>query len=144
MPFAVPITWKEPTYHTNNCYFCKVSPVQKELSKKKKESIEYSNIPSAVRPGPHGEGRPVPDAPTSVSFESDEESGEEEAEKDDNAGLQSDPYSDEAHSSGQHLTTQGELHDLARDLQLLNNKADPLCSRLQQWNFLMSSRLTRT
>ncbi|XP_068235627.1 uncharacterized protein [Palaemon carinicauda] len=69
MPFAVPMTWREPTDHTINCYFCMVPPIQKGLSKKKKESIEYPNIPSAIRPIPHGEGLPVPDVPSSVSFE---------------------------------------------------------------------------
>ncbi|CAI9731930.1 Hypothetical predicted protein [Octopus vulgaris] len=61
-----------------------VSPVKKELSKKKRSS-------SAIHPVPHGNGLPVPDTSTLVSFESDEESGEEEAEKDGSAGLQSGP-----------------------------------------------------
>ena len=137
MPFAVPMTWREPTDHTNTCYFCMVPPVQKGLSMKKKQSIEYPDIPSAIRPVPHGEGLPVPDAPTSVSVESDEESGEEE-EKDDSAGLQSNQNFDEAHSSRPHLITQGELHDLARDLQLPKNKAELLGSHLQQWKLISS------
>lgn len=83
-------------------------------TKKKKESIEHPNIPSVIHPVPYGEDLPVPDAPTLLSFESDEESGEEETEKDDNAGLQSDPNFDEAHFSRPHLITQGELHNLVR------------------------------
>ena len=138
MPLAVPMTWQEPTDHTNNCYFCMVPPLQKGLSNKKKESIKYLNIPSAIRPVPHGEGLPIPDAPTSVSYESesDEKSGEEEAEKDDSAGLQSDPNFDEVHNSSLHFITQGELHDLARDLQLPKSKAELLGSCLQHWNLL--------
>ena len=50
--------------------------------------------------------------------------------------MQIDPIFDEEHSSRPYLITQGELHDLVRDLQLPNNKVELLSSRLQQWNFL--------
>ncbi|XP_076031864.1 uncharacterized protein LOC143019766 [Oratosquilla oratoria] len=136
MPFGVPMTWREPTNHTNNCYFCMVPPVRNGMSTKKKLSIVYPDIPSAIRPVPHREGLPVPDALTSVTVESDEESGEEDEKEDNSAGLQSDPNFNEAHSSRPHLITQGELHDLVRDLQLPKNKAELLGSRLQQWNLL--------
>lgn len=53
MPFAVPMIWREPTDHTSNCYFCMVPPVGKGVSKKKKWTVLYPNIPSAIRPVPH-------------------------------------------------------------------------------------------
>ncbi|CAI9718608.1 Hypothetical predicted protein [Octopus vulgaris] len=87
-------------------------------------------------PVPHGEDLPIPDALSSVSFVSDEESGEEEAETDDSAGLQSGLKFFIAAFTRPHLITQGECHDLIRELQLPTNKAELLGSRLQQWNFL--------
>ena len=95
----------------------------------------YPSIPSTVFPDPH-RVLPVPDAPTSVTIGSHEESGEEDEKKDDSAGLQSDQNFDEAHSSRPHLIAQEELHDLVQDLQLPENKTEMLASRLQQWNLL--------
>lgn len=80
MPSAVPVTWRAPTGHTNNYYFCMVPRV------------------------PYGEGLPVPDPPTSASFESDEESGEKEAQKNGSAGFQSDPNFDESCSSIRYIS----------------------------------------
>lgn len=67
MPFAVPMIWREPTDHLNNCYFCMVPQIGKGISKKKKWTIEYPNIPSAIRPVPHGDDLPVPKVPESFS-----------------------------------------------------------------------------
>ncbi|CAI9616279.1 unnamed protein product [Staurois parvus] len=76
MPFAVPMIWREPTDHVSNCYFCMVPPIVKGLNKKKKLSVHYPNIPSAIRPVPHGEGLPIPKAPESFVVESSEEEPE--------------------------------------------------------------------
>ncbi|CAI9719727.1 Hypothetical predicted protein [Octopus vulgaris] len=108
------------------------------MGKKKKESIEYANILLTIRPVPRGEDLSVPGTPTSIFFESDEESGEEEVKKNDSAELQSDPNFDETHSSRPHLITQGERHDHVKDLQLPENKAGLLGYRLQQWNLLIA------
>ncbi len=78
MPFALPMTWRELTDFSNNCYFCMMPPVRKRLSKKKKRSVQYLNILSAIRIVPHGEGLPVHDAPESFSLESDEEDNEDD------------------------------------------------------------------
>ncbi len=43
---------------------------------------------------------------------------------------------DQESSSEPHLITQGELHDFLRHLELPNNKAELLGSRLQQCNLL--------
>ncbi|CAI9616281.1 unnamed protein product [Staurois parvus] len=76
MPFAVPMIWREPTDHLSNCYFCMVPPIVKGLNKKKKLSVHYPNIPSAIRPVPHGEGLPIPKAPESFVVELSEEEPE--------------------------------------------------------------------
>lgn len=80
MPFAVSMTWREPTDHTNNCYFCMVSLIKKELSRKKKKFILYPNISSDIRLVPHREILSFTNAPTSLTIESDEESGEDDEE----------------------------------------------------------------
>ena len=133
MPFAVPMTWREPTEHSINCYFCKLPPVGKGLSKKYKLTVQYPNIPSAIRPVPHGEGLPVPDAPESFSLESDEEEDETSGPE---PSMSHDPDFVPSCSPEQHLITQGELNDLVRDLELPKSKAELLGFRLQQWHLL--------
>jgi len=63
MPFDVPMVWREPSNHTTDCYFCMVPPVSGGITKKKKWTIVYPNIPSALRPVLHGEGISVPEPP---------------------------------------------------------------------------------
>jgi len=130
--------WREPTDHTSNCYFCLVPATDKGLSKKKKATVQYPNIPSALRPVPHGEGPPVPEPPESFSLESDEEQHENqstETETELAMYLQDPDFLPSSHSEP-HLITQGELNDLVRDLQLPKSKTELLGSRLQQWNLL--------
>jgi len=38
-------------------------PIQNGMSMKKKSTLVYPNIPSAIRPVPHGGGLPVPETP---------------------------------------------------------------------------------
>ena len=135
MPFAVPMTWREPTYHIINCYFCKMPPVGKGLSKKKKLTVQYLNIPSAILPVPHGEGLPVPDAPEPFSLESDEEDEEDETSGPE-PSMSHDPDCVPSSSPEPHIITQCELNDLVGDLVLPNSKAELLGSRLQQWHLL--------
>jgi len=107
--FAVPMIWREPTDHTSNCYFCLVPATDKGLSKKKKASVQYPNIPSALRPVPHGEGLPVPEPPESFSLESDEEQHEDESTETETELAMSlhDPDFLPSSSSEPHLITQG-------------------------------------
>lgn len=67
MPFAGPMTWREPTDRTYNCYFCMISPAKRGLSRKKKKSIVYPNILLAIRSVLHRGGLPVSNALTLVS-----------------------------------------------------------------------------
>lgn len=133
MSFAVPMIWREPTDHSSNCYFCMMPPVGKGLSRMKKQTVKYPNIPSATRPVPHGEGLPVPDAPKSLSLESDEEEDESSSP---GPSMSHDPDFDPYTSSQPHLLTQNDLNDLVRDLGLPKSKAELLGSRLKQWNLL--------
>jgi hypothetical protein len=60
MPFAVPMIWREPTNHTSECYFSIVPPIKKGVTMKKKWTVSYPNVPSAIRPVSPGEGLPIP------------------------------------------------------------------------------------
>lgn len=62
MPFAVPMVWREPTSHAEDCYFCLTKI--KGFSKKSKSTIEFPNVPSAIRPVPHGPELPIPEPPS--------------------------------------------------------------------------------
>ena len=73
MPFAVPMAWRETSNHTTDCYFCMASPVSGDITKKKKWTIVYPNIPSALPPVPHGEGISVPESPKEFTIDSDDE-----------------------------------------------------------------------
>lgn len=97
--------------------------------------MKYPNIPSAIRPVPHGEGLPVPEAPKSFSLESDEEVDEDE-ECCPRPSMSNDSDFDEETPLEPHFINQGELNDLIRDLGLSENEAELLGSRLQQWNLL--------
>ncbi|GBM93626.1 hypothetical protein AVEN_56960-1 [Araneus ventricosus] len=58
MPFAVPMAWRKPSNYFRDCYFC-ITNTEGYL-KKKNQKIDYPNIPSTLRPAPHGEGLPRP------------------------------------------------------------------------------------
>ena len=62
MGFAIPMIWREPRNHVDDCYFC-VLPDVAGITQKKKAKIEYPSLPSAIRPVPHSNDLPVPDCP---------------------------------------------------------------------------------
>jgi hypothetical protein len=73
MPFAIPMVWREQTNHISDSYFCMVPPLQQGFWKKKKWTLHYPNIPSAMRPVPHGKGLSIPEPPEIVKLESEKE-----------------------------------------------------------------------
>ena len=73
MPFAVPMIWRKPSNHATDCCFCIVQPVSGGITNKKKWTIVYPNIPSVLRPVPHGEGISVPEPPKEFTIVSDDE-----------------------------------------------------------------------
>jgi len=105
------------------------------MKRKKKQRIDYSNIPSAIRPVPQGEDLPVPEPPKEYNLNSEME--EEDTEK---TGLHeeepTDPDFQGPASESPHKFTQNELNDLVRDLGLPKVKAEPLASRMKQWKYL--------
>lgn len=129
MPFAVPMVWREPRNHVDDCYFCMTNI--KGITSKTKRSIQYPNVPSAMRPVPHDNSLPIPQPPESYTLDSESDSRSTSPE----AGPSYIPSSIDLPDTP-HLITQGELNDLVRDLDLPKTKAELLGSRLQQWNLL--------
>ena len=59
--FAVPMVWREPRNHADDCYFCLTNINGFNASSRKK--IKYPNLRSAMRPVPHSDDLPVPTPP---------------------------------------------------------------------------------
>ena len=59
--FAVPLVWREPQNHADDCYFCLTNITGFNASSRKK--IKYPNLRSAMRPVPHSDDLPVPTPP---------------------------------------------------------------------------------
>jgi len=72
MPFGVPMVWRMPRNRSTDCYLCMVYPIQNGMSMKKKSTLVYTNIPSAIRPVPHGDGLPVSEPPDNFAMYSDD------------------------------------------------------------------------
>lgn len=125
MPFGVPMIWREPTNHLNDCYFCMTEI--RGYNKKNKDNIKYPDIASAMRPVQHSAlvPIPVPGLPLSVSSTNSSNS-DFEYEDHHNIKNNKDPI----------LLTQNNLDDLIRDLGLSKVTAELLGSRLDQHNLL--------
>jgi len=78
MPFAVPLVWREPSNHSSDCYFC-LTPLVTSGMNRKKQRIDYLNIPSAIRSAPHREDLPMPEPPKEYNLNLEME--EEDTEK---------------------------------------------------------------
>jgi len=104
-------------------------------NRKRKQSIDYPNIPSAIRPVPHGEDLSVTEPPKEYNLNSEMEEEDKEKtgpheEKPTNPDFQS-PASESPHK-----LAQNELNDLVGDWELPKVKAELLASRLKQWKYL--------
>ena len=105
------------------------------MNRKKKHRIDYPNIPSAIRPVPHGEDLPVPEPPKEYNLNSEmekedmEKTGPHEEEP-------TDPDFLGPASESPHKITQNELNDLVCDLDLPKAKTELLASRMKQWKYL--------
>ena len=127
MPFAVPMVWREGKDHVADCYFCMTN--FQGIIRKNKHCVEYPDVPSAIRPVPHGPDLPVPEP--DVAMESSSES------KSDNTAdrAQSEEYMPEENDRPVPLT-QADLNELTRDLNLSKESAQFLGSLLRENNLL--------
>ena len=77
--FGVPMVWREPQNHLNDCYFCAVRVTG--LKSKTRSSIKYPSLPSAIQPVPHTDELPVPNFNSCQLSESDLASSSEESDR---------------------------------------------------------------
>ena len=66
MPSAIPIVWRDPQNHHDDCYFCMIN-ITKYRKVMGRRALTYPSIPSSIAPVPHSETLPVPNPPTNVS-----------------------------------------------------------------------------
>ena len=58
LKLGIPMTWKEPKNYTDDCYFCAINLTG--INKKKRKSLIYPNLPSALLPVAHCDEIPIP------------------------------------------------------------------------------------
>lgn len=125
--FGIPMVWREPQNHVNDCYFCLVNT--KGHNAKTKHSIQYPCIPSALRPVPHSDEIPIP-----VYVEpQDENQVDDTTDISDCDDLDVDFDKDDKVPE---TFSQSELNDLVRDLYLSKDLSELLASRLNDKNVL--------
>jgi hypothetical protein len=112
-------------------------PFQKGITKKKKWTKEYPNLPSATHTVPLCKGVPIPE-PCNRFFPLE---CDEEGKNTHKTQLQPSMSRDQEFflnitSAEPHKIMQKILPDLIRELELSKYKAEHLSSRLQQWNLL--------
>jgi len=133
MPFAIPMVWREPTNHVSDWYFSLTSITG--VTAKSKHTVQYPNLPSAMRPVPHSVELTVPKPPTNIMLSDNESSDEDVGQADNN--MDCDPTFAGACSSNEpHLLTQGDLNDIIHDLNLSKRQAELLGFGLKGWNLL--------
>jgi hypothetical protein len=96
------------------------------INRNNKQHVKYPDVPSAMKPVPHGPEIPIPAPPDNLDLLSD--SGEEIDEMDDASAT----YEPTADSNKPKPLKQAELNDLTRDLCLSKESAQLLGSRLRE------------
>ncbi len=127
MSFAIPMVWREPKNHVDDCYFCAIN--LKGINRKNRQTLVYRNLASAIRPVPDSEELPVPIfnvLPQITLPSTEEDSSPEDDTRDQDFSVEAIPQ----------LFSQVELNDLVRDLNLPKNSAELLSCRLKEKNLL--------
>ena len=115
LPFAIAKVWRETTGHVSECYFCLTGITG--VTAKSKHTVQYPNLPSAMRPVPHSAELPVPKPPTNMTLNESESSDEDVGQANNNTDC--DPTFAGALSFNEpHLLAQGDLNGFVRDLNL--------------------------
>jgi len=93
---------------------------------KKKWTIVYPNIPSALRPVPHGEGISLPQHPKEFTIDLDDEDDGESTTGSPEPPASTEPRVAHGRSSEPqpHILTQDELNDHVDELELSKSKAE--------------------
>ena len=123
------MVWRVPSNHSTDCYFSMVPPIQNGMSMKKKSTLVYPTMLSAVRSVPHDDGLPVPEPPDIFAMYSDDEDSVSSSSEEQQTSASRDANYLPSTGSFNHKITKGELSDLNWDLELPKNEAELLASR---------------
>lgn len=135
MPFAIPMIWREPKDHFTDCYFCLTNI--KGITSKTKYTVKYPNLQSAIRPVLHNAEFPVPVyADTTLSDNDNSDSDLTQIHNDSDENKNDPTYEASSCSSEPYFPNQQDINDLIRDLNLSEQQAEVLTSRLKGWNLL--------
>ena len=123
MSFAIPMVWTEGKDHNTDNYFCMIN--LKGINRKNKNHVQYNDVPSAIRPIPHGPDLFVPEPDGNIEYGSDSDNSDMTVVAGDDANKP---------EEGDQLVilTQAELNDSTRDLNLLKESTLLLGSRLKE------------
>ncbi|GAB0086114.1 hypothetical protein DMENIID0001_001100 [Sergentomyia squamirostris] len=124
--FAIPMIWKEPnpTNHELDCYFCQTDTVGH--NSKTLKNIIYPTNTSSTRPKQRAGREELAHEESSDQSSSNTAAADPEYEHDE---------------SGPLLVNQDRLNNLIRDLDLPEDKALLLSSRLREWRLLTSDTI---
>jgi hypothetical protein len=87
------------------------------MSMKTKSTLVYPDIPSAIRPVPHGDGLPVPEPTDNFAMYSDDEDSVSSNSEEQQPSASRDTDYLPSTNSSIHKITEGQLNDLIRDLE---------------------------
>ena len=141
LKFGIPMVWREPQNHDNDCYFCSIDATG--LNNKKRKSKSYPCLKSAIRPVLHSSEVPIP---LFSGFSLQDGDKSDDGDNDDDIIHDAATYEDvcfndtdyEGSSAEPMLFDQNELSNLIRDLSLSKQSAELLASRLKEKNLLKS------
>ena len=128
MGFGIPMVWREPTNHVDDCYFCSINMTG--VNKKKRQYLNYKCFPSAIWPVAHSTDITNPEFNKFPDLFIDDHSDEEQHDYKDLTDVD-DENEDFACSSTPVLFDQQNLIDLIKDLSLSNESSEVLASWLK-------------
>jgi uncharacterized protein (DUF2237 family) len=107
--FGMPMVWRQPVNHVDDCCFCMCA--LKGFHTKNMKGVTYPNLPSAIKPVPHGPDIPVPNPPKQpYTPEVESSATPDELSEDSEYGI-------DMHGTSESFA-RTELNDLVRDLNL--------------------------
>ena len=125
MPFAIPMRWREPKDHFNDCYFCIVDT--NGFSSKNRHLLMYPSLDSAVRRAPYEIAIPIPVAPEDALISVDDTSDNSAVESHSEGACDLDArFMCQDSNYAPQLLSLEDLNDLVRDLALSKEKAELL------------------
>jgi hypothetical protein len=132
VPFAIPVTWREPKNLVDDWHFCCVSFTS--FSAKNWRKIVYPNLNSAVRLIPHDGNLPVQEPPENgLAFL-------DQMECENGSSPAATQHSSDDLNTSEEMTSEPKRFNqqglyIIRDVSLSKDKAELLASRLKERSF---------